>query len=89
MTEISFTAAFRKALKRKFRKNPNLEKRFWERVDIFRNNPHDPRLRTHKLSGAMKDWWSFSVDYGLRVIFSFVGPDRALFLDIGTHEEVY
>ena len=89
MTEIAFTAAFRKALKRKFRKNPTLEKRFWERVNIFRNDPHDPRLRTHQLSGAMKGWWSFSIDYDVRVVVLFVEPNKAVFADIGTHDEVY
>jgi len=89
MTEIAFTASFLKTLKRKFRKNPNLEKRFWERVDIFRHDPHDPRLKTHKLSGSMKDWWSFSVDYDVRVIVLFSEPNKAVFADIGTHDEVY
>lgn len=37
----------------------------------------------------MKDWWSFSVDYDLRVIVLFIEPNRALFADIGTHDEVY
>ena len=89
MTEIAFSKSFRKALKRKIRDNPALEERFWERVAIFRNNPHDPRLRTHRLSGAMRGWWSFSIEYDLRVIFSFVEPHRAYFTDIGTHDEVY
>jgi len=89
MTEIAFTASFLKTLKRKLRKNPNLEKRFWERVDIFRHDPHDPRLKTHKLSGAMKDWWSFSVDYDVRVILLFSEPNKVVFADIGTHDEVY
>jgi mRNA-degrading endonuclease YafQ of YafQ-DinJ toxin-antitoxin module len=89
MTEIAFTASFLKTLKRKFRKNPALEKRFWERVDIFRRDPHDPRLKTHKLSGSMKDWWSFSVDYDVRVIVLFSEPNKAVFADIGTHDEVY
>ena len=89
MTEIAFSASFRQAFKRKTRRNPTLEKRFWERVEIFRDNPFDPTLRTHKLTGAMKDWWSFSVEYDMRVIFSFIEKDRAMFVDIGTHEEVY
>jgi mRNA-degrading endonuclease YafQ of YafQ-DinJ toxin-antitoxin module len=37
----------------------------------------------------MKDWWSFSIGYDMRVVFSFVTPNRVLFVDIGTHEEVY
>jgi len=37
----------------------------------------------------MRDWWSFSIDYDLRVLFVFVEPGRALFGNIGTHDEVY
>lgn len=89
MIEIVPTSSFRKAFKRKIRRNKALETRFRERVAIFQNDPHDPRLRTHKLSESMKDLWSFSIDYDMRVLFSFVSPNRALFVDIGTHEEVY
>ena len=89
MIEISFSTSFRKAFKRKVCGNPTLEQRFWERVEIFENNPFDPRLRTHKLTGSMRDWWSFSIDYDLRVLFVFVEPGRALFGNIGTHDEVY
>ncbi|MGH9873179.1 MAG: type II toxin-antitoxin system RelE/ParE family toxin [Pyrinomonadaceae bacterium] len=56
---------------------------------IFKHNPYDPRLKTHKLSGEMQDWWSFSIEYDVRVLFAFVEPTLALFVDIGTHEEVY
>jgi mRNA-degrading endonuclease YafQ of YafQ-DinJ toxin-antitoxin module len=89
MTEISLSSSFRKAFKKKVRDNPTLEKRFWERVAVFKDDPFDPRLRTHKLSGSMRDWWSFSVDYDVRVVFSFVDANRVLLVDIGTHEEVY
>ncbi|MDX6501118.1 MAG: hypothetical protein QOG23_4378 [Blastocatellia bacterium] len=89
MTEISFSKSFRKALKRKIRNNPALQKHFWERVVIFADNPFDPRLKTHKLSGSMRDWWSFSVEYDVRVVFSFLDPGQVVFVDIGTHDEVY
>jgi mRNA-degrading endonuclease YafQ of YafQ-DinJ toxin-antitoxin module len=37
----------------------------------------------------IKDLWSFSVEYDLRVIFSFAGQDKVIFVDIGSHKEVY
>lgn len=89
MTEIVLTSGFRKAFKRKVRGNNKLETRFRERAIIFQSNPFDPRLKTHRLAGQLEDSWSFSVDYDCRVIFTFVERDRALFVDIGTHEEVY
>jgi mRNA-degrading endonuclease YafQ of YafQ-DinJ toxin-antitoxin module len=89
MTEIVLSSRFRKAFKRKIRGNKKLEQRFRDRVAIFQFDPFDPRLRTHQLSGELQGLWSFSVDYDSRVIFSFAESNQALFVDIGTHEEVY
>jgi mRNA-degrading endonuclease YafQ of YafQ-DinJ toxin-antitoxin module len=38
---------------------------------IFRKDPFSPQLKTHKLKGRLKDYWSFSIDYKCRVIFEF------------------
>jgi mRNA-degrading endonuclease YafQ of YafQ-DinJ toxin-antitoxin module len=89
MTEIVLSSGFRKAFKRKVRGNKTLETRFRDRVAIFQSNPFDPRLKTHQLSGQLQGLWSFSIDYDVRVVFSFIEPSRALFVEIGTHEEVY
>ena len=89
MIEVAFSASFKRAFKKNVAGNASLETRFWERVELFRNNPFDPKLRTHKLSGKLKDLWSFGVEYDLRVIFSFVGQDKTIFVDIGSHKEVY
>ena len=60
-----------------------------EAFRIFRQDPFDPRLRTHKLSGRLSELWSFSTAYDLRVIFCFQPQNRAMFENIGTHDEVY
>jgi len=49
----------------------------------------EPQLKTHKLTGKLQDLWSFSIDYDLRVIFYFVNETNAVFVDIGSHDEVY
>ncbi len=89
MVEIAFSSSFKRAFKRSVNGNAIMEERFWERVKLFKNNPFDPKLRTHKLSGKLKDLWSFSIEYDLRVIFSFAAQERVLFIDIGSHKEVY
>jgi mRNA-degrading endonuclease YafQ of YafQ-DinJ toxin-antitoxin module len=53
---------------------------------IFRENPFDPRLKTHKLSGKEKECWAFWVDYKYRIKFIFLSDKEVLFLDIGTHD---
>ena len=89
MTEIVFSSAFKRALKKRVEGRKALEEKFWRRVEIFTGNPYDPRLRTHKLSGELKEYWSFTIEYDVRVIFQFVPKNHVIFEDIGTHDEVY
>ena len=57
-----------------------------EKEKIFREDPFDPRLRTHKLSGKEKEIWAFWIDYHYRIKLVFLDNNEVLFLDIGTHE---
>ena len=54
----------------------------------FAANPNDPLLKTHKLKGDLADYWAFSVDDNLRVLFRWDG-DVCFLVNIGTHDEVY
>jgi mRNA-degrading endonuclease YafQ of YafQ-DinJ toxin-antitoxin module len=55
------------------------------REKIFRSNPFHKSLKTHKLSGKYKDFWSFSVDYRYRIMFSFESSDTVVFCNVGDH----
>jgi len=87
--EVSFSSAFKRAFKKRIKGNEDLETRFWQKLEQFIVDPFDPSLKTHKLSGKLKDLWSFSVDYDDRVLFYFTEDERAVFVDIGSHDEVY
>jgi len=89
MTEIAFSSSFKRAFKKQIKYQPETETKFWKTVEIFTTNPFDKRLQTHKLSGKLKDLWSFTVEYDLRVIFYFVEEHKAIFVTIGKHDEVY
>ena len=52
---------------------------------IFRKNPFDARLQTHKLSGPLKQYWSFTVDRRHRIVFLFAGEGTVWFLYAGNH----
>ncbi|MGH2444967.1 MAG: type II toxin-antitoxin system RelE/ParE family toxin [Candidatus Limnocylindria bacterium] len=54
----------------------------------FAADPRDQLLRTHKLKGEMAEYWSFSVDDDLRVLFRWDG-DIAFLVNLGTHDDVY
>ena len=89
MTEVAFSSSFKRGFKKRIEGRPPLEKKFWKRLEMFRVNPLDARLRTHKLSGDLQEYWSFSVEYDVRVVFQFAAKNSAVFQDIGTHDEVY
>ena len=88
--EVAFSDSFKKAFKKRIKMTES-EQEFWERLELFINEPFALQLKTHKLSGKLKDLWSFTIDYDLRVIFYFTDdkPKKAVFVDIGTHKEVY
>jgi mRNA-degrading endonuclease YafQ of YafQ-DinJ toxin-antitoxin module len=54
----------------------------------FAADPKDPLLRSHKLRGELKDYWAFSVDDNLRVVFRWEGGE-AFLVNLGSHDEVY
>ena len=56
-----------------------------KRDQIFRRDPFDSCLDTHKLRGNLKDHWSYSVDRRYRVLFKFVDGDEIVYYDVGTH----
>jgi mRNA-degrading endonuclease YafQ of YafQ-DinJ toxin-antitoxin module len=87
--EVSFSSSFKRAFKRRIKGNVELETRFWQKLEQFTIDPFEPSLRTHKLSGKLKDFWSFSVDYDERILFYFTEQEKAVFVDIGSHDEVY
>ncbi|MBO0348999.1 type II toxin-antitoxin system mRNA interferase toxin, RelE/StbE family [Phormidium pseudopriestleyi FRX01] len=87
--EVSFSSAFKRAFKKKIKGNQDLKTRFWQKLELFIVDPFSPSLKTHKLSGELKDLWSFSVGYDERVLFYFTEDEKAVFVDIGSHDEVY
>jgi addiction module RelE/StbE family toxin len=81
--------AFKRSYKKRIQKNEVLRRKFWQRMELFLESPFSPQLRTHKLSGKLEGLWAFSVDNDLRIVFEFLGEDRALLIDVGSHDEVY
>lgn len=63
----------------------DLQKKSHKKEAIFRLNPFSSQLKTHKLHGMLKDYWSYSVDYHYRVVFRFVNSHEVLFFDIDSH----
>lgn len=71
---------------REYKKLPRRIQELAERREkMFRKNPFDPRLKTHKLHGELGDFYSFSINYEYRIIFDFLDGETVRFYKVGTH----
>ncbi len=72
---------------RQYKKLPdNIKDLAEEKEKIFRQDPFDKRLKTHKLRGELKGYLSFSINYNYRIIFDFVDDKTVRFYSVGNHD---
>lgn len=64
----------------------DVKKAIEEKETIFKRNPFEQSLNTHKLKGKLKEYWSWSVDYKYRIIFYLKNKKEAWFLSVGDHD---
>ena len=57
-----------------------------KKEEIFRKKPFHPSLKTHKLTGNLKEFYSFSINYQIRIVFHFEDKNTIAFDNIGTHQ---
>ena len=81
MIEVYYYPEFKKSSK-KYREYQVIIKK---KILLFIKDPFNKSLKTHKLSGNLSGYWSFSVNYHLRIMFEFVDGKTVGFVDIGTH----
>lgn len=94
MRRLAWGSSFRRAFKRKTRKDPHLRRRILDVIERLTRDAFDPRLKTHKLRGKLEGLWACWVEYDCRIVFTFepdpeCDEDMIVLIDIGTHDEVY
>ena len=89
MVEIIWDKPFLRILKKWKKKHLDLMANFQDTLTLFTENPFHPSLKTHNLSGKLKEYWAFSITYEYRLVFKFISENKVLLIDIGTHDEVY
>ena len=90
--KLLLSPTFARALKRIVNKNPVAEQKVRNALKLLESDLFHPRLRTHKLKGALEEHWACTVDYDLRIVFEMVeheGEQAVLLNTLGTHDEVY
>ena len=73
-----------------FKKHPNLKPRFAGVLRDLQNDPFQPHLELHPLSGKLEGCHAVSLTYSFRVTLTLmVTTEEIILLDIGSHDEVY
>lgn len=62
-----------------------LQKRVKRKIKLFKKDPSDPSLRTHKLKGKLEGLYSFWVTEKYRIVF-MREKNKAYLLHIGDHK---
>jgi addiction module RelE/StbE family toxin len=84
--QVDFTKSFTRQFKRLDEKQ---KIRFYERLDLFKKNPHDRVLRDHALKGKYKGYRSIDIESDLRVLYYIKNDIIIIFAFIGTHSQLY
>ena len=82
-----FEIVISKQFARQFRKlDANLKEEILVKLDLLKDSVNHQSLKVHKLNGRMADKYSFSVNYKIRVIFSYPIQSEILLLLVGSHD---
>jgi mRNA-degrading endonuclease YafQ of YafQ-DinJ toxin-antitoxin module len=80
--EIFYSSKF----EREYKKLPLAIKRIAEKKEkAFRKSPFDLGLKTHKLKGGLREFYSFSINQKYRTIFEVIDKNTIWFHAIGDH----
>lgn len=57
-----------------------------DKIAVFQKDQFNKMLKTHKLKGRFSGYYSFSINYDLRIIFDYEKKDLIRFHIIGKHD---
>jgi plasmid maintenance system killer protein len=66
-----------------------IKKKAEKQEQFFKSNPFYSSLNTEKLEPKTNQVWSFRVDRNYRILFKFLGKQKAIFLTVGPHDWIY
>lgn len=64
---------------------PQLQEEITEKIELFKNPRNHRHLKVHKLKGPLSGRYSFSVNYKIRIVFSYLSKKEAVLLTLGDH----
>ena len=81
---------FHRDFDKSFKKLPvDVKKKFIQRKEIFVKDPLHRLLNNHPLAGEWQGYRSINVTGDYRAVYSQMDKDTVLFVEIGTHPQLY
>ena len=83
------TVSYHGRFKKQYKKLPlKIKNKFNKRLELFCDNPFNPVLNNHSLSGKYKDCRSIDVTGDIRAIYA-ISNTVVVFIAIGSHPQLY
>jgi addiction module RelE/StbE family toxin len=90
MYVIQATDQFLRQARKFFKKHPDLKERFAKLVTELSDDPFQPALQLHPLTGKLDGLWALSLTYKYRVTLTLMITEKEIvLLDVGSHDELY
>ncbi len=84
---IQFSRNFEKQL---IKQPGKIKIQFYKRLEIFKSNPLDPKLRNHPLKGKYSKYKSINITGDIRALYTENSDGTiVLFAFIGSHSQLY
>jgi len=88
MRDIFTTGRFDNRLTAFIHRHPELTAETRSAMELIAKDPRASSRRTHRLKGALAECFASRLSREYRIVFIF-DVVRVVFLDIGTHDDVY
>jgi addiction module RelE/StbE family toxin len=85
---IELHCSFVKSYAKRIAKDEKLCKQYDKRIDMFIAGYRDAPINDHALTGDLQGRRAFSVAGDIRVVYIEL-EDKVIFIDIGSHNQVY
>ena len=94
MRELVLTPKFKRSFRKFVKRNPQLEPKIIQTLQLMKEDIFNPQLNTHLLQGKLLGLKACSCGYDCRILFALeIAQDQSkeaiILVDLGTHDEVY
>ena len=88
MKRIEPHKSFVKSFSKRVVNNTKLKEQYEHRLELFISGQRSAPINDHPLTGDLQGRRAFSITADVRIIYIEL-KDKIIFLDIGTHNQVY